>query len=299
MEETKVAPPATFADYKKDKHRWISLANGDFYPLILAEARLLYTPVLERFGEALRSSNSSEDLFRNIMKLKQDLRIQLLRVFRRYVSPATSVEMLKKKMDTETIIKEYGKDFRLLEDVLKAFDDRPIPDDPMCVLLWEYKDTGKKGYDLTESFFELFQALYPDFTITGPKRAGKDVLVGTIFKDYSTPGSPVDFVIYDTDGKTVLAIGLARYDGDRGGSQEDDRIGQYKNTASEILGYASTKKLPVKIIFLNDGPGMLLGSMWDDYAQIEKDWAGRAQIVTLKMVPERITREWLLSPVEF
>lgn len=37
----------SFADYKQDNHTWITLATGEFYPDILGNACLLYTPVLE------------------------------------------------------------------------------------------------------------------------------------------------------------------------------------------------------------------------------------------------------------
>ena len=53
----------------------------------------------------------------------------------------------------------------------------------------------------------------------------------------------------------LLAIGLARYDSDRGGAQEDDRTGGYQNCADEILNYAKKHKLRTKVIFINDGPG--------------------------------------------
>ena len=106
---------------------------------------------------------------------------------------------------------------------------------------------------------------------------------------------PVDFVVYDEGRKTPLAIGLARYDSDRGGTQEDDRTGGYRDCAREILTYAAAHVLPTKVIFLNDGPGLLLGSMWRDYAQLEADWNGKVMVTTLRMVPERISLEWLTS----
>jgi hypothetical protein len=71
-----------------------------------------------------------------------------------------------------------------------------------------------------------------------------------------------------------MAIGLARYDSDRGGAQEDDRTGQYRDCAQEFFTYATEHHLKTKIIFLNDGPGLLLGSMWRDYAYIEDSWQG-------------------------
>jgi hypothetical protein len=90
---------------------------------------------------------------------------------------------------------------------------------------------------------------------------------------------------------------LARYDSDRGGAQEDDRPGQYRNCALEVLSYASAHDLHTKVIFLNDGPGLLIGSMWNDYGAIEQNWTGKVKVVTLRMVSERITTAWLRSRV--
>ena len=64
----------------------------------------------------------------------------------------------------------------------------------------------------------------------------------------------------------------------------------------ENLRYAEAQSLPrIKVIFVNDGPGILLGSMWNDYAYIEEQWPGRVKVVTLRMVHHRITPEWLRS----
>ena len=142
-----------------------------------------------------------------------------------------------------------------------------MPDEALCALLWEYKSRGQKGYDLTERMFELLRSKFPDLDITGPERAGRDIRLGEVFENYPKPDRPADFMI--KEGDDVLAIGFARYDGDRGGAQEDDRTGGNRNAANELLGYAKGKDLRTKIIFVNDGPGLLLGSMWDDYAYIE------------------------------
>jgi hypothetical protein len=284
----------TFAQYKKDAHNWITLATGEFYPDILVDACLLYTPVLEMFGRLVRTSESSERLFMQISEVRESwMRIQLSRVFKRYVSPGTPVEMLKKKSQAAQICARYKRDFRPIQEVQAAFSSRPIPDEPLCALLWEYKDRGKKGYDLTERFFELFKSHFPILPLTGPQRAGRDILLGEIFSEYPNPRRPVDFAIYNEEKSVVLAVGLARYDSDRGGAQEDDRTGGYRDCAREILTYAKQYDLPAKVIFLNDGPGLLLGSMWNDYAAIEEAWRGKVMITTLRMVPERITIEWL------
>ncbi|MBK8911902.1 MAG: bstEII [Chlorobi bacterium] len=284
----------TFAEYKTEAHTWITLAGGEYYPDILHDACTLYEPVLVMFGKILRSSESSIRVLQEIGQVPEGwMRIQLSRVFRKYVSPETPVEMLKRKNQIQEICERFGKNFRAINQVQRAFDSRPIPDEALCALLWEYKDRGKKGYDLTSRFFEVFRKNFPDFIIAGPEGAGRDIPLGEIFTNYPNPRRPVDFIIQH-QAKTV-AIGLARYDSDRGGSQEDDRVGGYINCAKEILRYADKHSLKTKIIFLNDGPGLLLGSMWDDYAAIESIRKNRVVVTTLRMVNERITKQWLLS----
>jgi hypothetical protein len=269
------------------------LATGEFYPDILIDACNLYKPVLELFGQLLKSSESSEKLFLQTVDVNQPwMRIQLARVFRKYVSPNTPVEMLKQKRKAEWICKEFGKGFRPVVEVQKAFLSRPMPDEALCAVLWEYKDRGQKGYDMTERMFELLRSKFPNFEILGPERAGRDILLGEVFEDYPKPDRPADFII--KDGETILAVGFARYDSDRGGAQEDDRTGGYSNASRELLDYAVGKDLRTKIIFVNDGPGLLLGSMWDDYSYIE-EVSDDIKVVTLRMITERITLEWLNS----
>lgn len=296
VKKTTKEKPKFFADYKADARNWITLATGEYYPDILEDACELYKPVLVLFGQLLKSSESSNRLFLQIAEQTDGwMRVQLARVFRKYVSPETPVEMLKQKSKAQKICDEFGKGFRPIQKVQAKFLSRPLPDEALCAVLWEYKDRGKKGYDLTERFFSLFRSTFPDLQITGPERAGKDVLLGQVFENYPKPDRPVDFVIYDDAKKEVLAIGLARYDSDRGGAQEDDRTGGYHNCADEILNYAKKRGLRTKVIFINDGPGLLLGSMWNDYAHLERSRSGKILVATLRMIPERITREWLLS----
>lgn len=285
----------TFRDYKEDAQSWITLATGEYYPDILPDACRLYEPVLVEFGLLLKQAHSSTNLFASIMETKnQWMRTQLCRVFKKYVSPETPVEMLKRKTDAAKICERFGHGFRNVVEVQKKFQSRPMPDEVLCALLWEYKDRGKKGYDLTERLFEIFRSHLPGLNVIGPERAGKDVLMGSVFKDYPKPDRPVDFII--SEGARVLAIGLARYDSDRGGAQEDDRTGQYREVAQEIIGYSDAHDMPnVKVIYVNDGPGLLLGSMWNDYSYIEEQWAGRVIVATLRMVPDRITEKWLRS----
>ena len=282
-----------FRDYKCENCNWITLASGEFYPDILTDACNLYRPVLELFGNILKSSETSEKLFLQLAEISQPwMRIQLKRVFRKYVSPNTPVEMLKQKRKAKWICEQFGKGFRPIVEVQKAFLSRPMPDEALCAILWEYKDRGQKGYDMTERMFELLRAKFPDLKILGPERAGRDILLGEVFENYPKPDRPADFIIKDQDN--ILAVGFARYDSDRGGAQEDDRTGGYSNAAREILDYAIGKDLRTKIIFVNDEPGLLLGSMWDDYCYIE-EVSDDIKVVTLRMIPERITLEWLHS----
>lgn len=286
----------SFADFKSDGANWITLATGEYYPDILKDACELYKPVLVLFGQLLKTSESSTRLFLQITEQTNGwMRIQLARVFRKYVSPETPVEMLKKKTQAEQICREFGKGFRPIQKVQAAFATRPIPDEALCAVLWEYKDRGKKGYDLTERFFSLFRSSFPDLVIKGPERAGRDILMGEVFDKYPNPGRPVDFVIFDKPQSEILAIGLAHYDSDRGGSQEDRGPASSETVATEILNYATKHRLRTKVIFLNDGPGLLLGTMWRDHANLERGSRGRVLVTTLRMVSERITREWLLS----
>ncbi len=290
----------SFADYKAEGNLWITLAKGQYYPDYLEDASRLYTPILEAFGQLIRSSSSSAMLFTQINDIKDGAtRTQLWRIFRKYVSPETPVEMLKRKMKASEILAQFGAGFRPIQEVQKAFASRPIPDETLSALLWEYKDRGDKGYSLTEQFFALFHSQFPDLPMAGPQRAGADIPLGKVFREYPNPKRPIDFVIYNSTGFTneeaVLAVGLARYDSDRGGAQEDDRIGGYKHCADEVLTFAKANNLNTKVIFLNDGPGLLLGTMWNDYAWLEQSWPGKIMVLTLRMVPERLTREWLLS----
>src|SRR6267378_3919136 len=171
--ETKMGPKS-FLKYKEDGANWITLAGGEYYPDILKEACELYKPVLVMFGQLLKKSESSERLFLNIAEVPDGwMRVQLSRVFRKYVSPETPVEMLRRKAKAAEIAKQFGGGFRRINEVHAAFASRPIPDEALCALLWEYKDRGRKGYDLTERFFSQISDYLPDLVIKGPVRAGK------------------------------------------------------------------------------------------------------------------------------
>ena len=282
-----------FTDFQKTAAQWITFASGEFYPDILQQARELYQPVQVLFGQTLERSDTSEALLSAIAEVSEPwMRVQLCRIFRKFVSPTLPVEMLKRKTALPTILAEYGNEFRALPEVHARFKERPCPDEVLCALLWEYKDRGKRGYDLTERFFRRFAVEFPQFKLEGPIRGGKDILLHNHLPGYVNKTRPVDFVIYRK--KTLAGIGFAHYDSDRGGSQEDSRIGEYRNAADEINRYLGGNPSGVKILFLNDGPGLLLGSMWRDYGMLEQS-GDNILVFTLRMMNQRFTKDWLLS----
>lgn len=136
----------TFRDFvPAERRNYITLSTSEYYPDILRDACRLYMPVLETFSQLLKRSESSSALFLNISDVaNQWMRIQLCRVFRKYVSPETSVEMLKQKSKAKQICKDFGDGFRSIQTVQEKFDSRPMPDEAICAVLWEYKDRGKK-----------------------------------------------------------------------------------------------------------------------------------------------------------
>lgn len=280
-----------FKDYGREKEKWITFVESDFYPNYLNAARAKYTPIFERFNKLLQAASSSQELFQLIMKESGKLRIQLLRIFRKYVSPDTSVEMLKVKSKTEKIIQEFGSRFRPIEIVRERFEPK---DKGLVAILREYEDRGRKGYEVSSTFFEWFRRIFSrrEFSIEGPERAGKDIYLDEVLDGYPRH-RPVDFLIRYRE--TPIIVGFSRYDSDRGGAQEDDRTSGYRGVVNEILDYSDKKNLGLKILFVNEGPGLLLGSMWGDYSSLEGIREKRVMVVTLKMLENRLTKEWMLA----
>ena len=107
-------PEKRFADYKAEGHVWITLSTGEYYPDILALACELYKPVLTMFGQILAEAHSSTNLFLSIATVKESwMFVQLARVFRKYVSPETPVEMLRRRSAARLICDRFGKRLKL------------------------------------------------------------------------------------------------------------------------------------------------------------------------------------------
>ncbi len=283
----------SFAEYESEKWKWITAFDAGFYPDHFPAALEHYEPVINRFRELASEAPSSIELLRTIQKKGKKMRIQLLRVFRRYVSPSTSVEMLKKIRDTDEICNAFGPLFRDIKLVRKNIAQQDY-DIVISALLYEHKDRGKFAYELTERFFHWFEETFigDEFQALGPRRAGKDLQLCKFLRGYEHE-FPTDIIITHK-GRPIVA-GFARYDSDRGGSQEDDRTGGNRSKILEILQHKTVEGAPVKVFLLNDGPGLLLGSMWRDYGELEGINCDRVLVCTLKMLEARLTRKWLLK----
>ncbi|BAY39033.1 hypothetical protein NIES2111_33830 [Nostoc sp. NIES-2111] len=94
----------SFKDYKSTASQYITFIDSEFYPDYLDEAKTIYGSVIEEFIQLTNTVNSSAELLISITEKPNPSRTQLLRVFRKYVSPDTSVEMLKVKKKISSII---------------------------------------------------------------------------------------------------------------------------------------------------------------------------------------------------
>jgi len=286
----------TFGDYQDEGQDWITFVEADYYPDYLEPAKEKYKDDMEEFGNLISRADTSADILRMINQgwtTTNKQRTQLLRIFRRYVSPDTSVEMMKKKKNESMVIDDFGHKFREIEKVRENWNNRPQPDKTLAALLDQHSDRGFKGYWVEEQVFQWFEKNFANgYNLEGPRGAGRDVSLSDVFSGYPH-NTPADFVLYGSNGDPEL-VGFARYDSDRGGAQEDDRTGGNANVVTNITQYSDEHDLDIKILFINEGPGLLLGSMWEDYARIE-DSAENIKVCTLKMLDERITEGWVLS----
>jgi hypothetical protein len=297
-EPTRCPPELPFLQLGQgsNPYRWITVYEAAFYPDRLDAAIVRYKPILERFAELVEGAESSVDLLRLIMDEQRLLRGDLLKLFARYVSPTTKTELLKRKGNTESVIENLGQRFRPLPEVRMKLRGRPKADEAIIAILDEHSNRGQSGYRLTEDFFRWFEAEFGDmgWSIEGPRGAGKDLDLRDLV-DNATKPMPVDFAICDPTG-TLRVIGFARYDTDRGGSQEDDRIGGNVDKLTEISAINRSRGLVIKALYLNDGLGLTLGSMWRDYGAIETVGDDTALVTTLKMAQAgRVSLAWLNS----
>ena len=201
------------------------------FPEVLADSQAKYADDIALFQKLIAASESSAHLLDQIRssKIPSQTRMSLLKMFRRCVSPVLDTEMTKKisKVATADLVSAYGATFKPIEKLKEQFAHLP-PEHlaTLAALVGEYDTRGQSGYELTELFFDWFEDSFKGgLTIEGPRRAGRDVELSTVFTDF-VGNYPCDFVIRTVEKEpVVLAVGFARYDATRGGAQSDDRTG--------------------------------------------------------------------------
>ena len=270
------------------------------FPEILVSCKTKYATDIANFKSLVATSPTSADLLKEIRstKFSANERMSLLKIFRRAVSPVMDTEMAKKikSVSTDNLIAALGHTFKPIETLNSQFANLTSDQEAaLAALIGEYDTRGLSGYLLTAEFFDWFEAKFPDiFSIEGPRGAGRDIELSTIFPKYS--GSyPCDFVIKDVKNKNILAIGFARYDSTRGGGQSDDRTGGNSDKVGKAKEFYNATGHKFRIVFVSDGPGLAHKDTWAEACNLDGSWEGNVRVSTLKTLDERITAEWLLS----
>jgi len=257
-----------------------------------------YGEFVELFSSLIMQSSSSAELLDKIRDpnvFKADVRMPLLKLFRRCVSTVIDTEKSKKLMNpTSMFVENYGHTFKDINLLKRQFSNMPDKDKyALTSLIGEYDDRGKQGYILTDMFFTWFEDLFSEtLTIEGPRGAGKDIQLQSIFDDF-TSDYPCDFVIKDLKSGNVLAVGFARYDSTRGGSQSDDRTGGNNDKVMKADEFTKSSNNKFKLLFLADGPGLTHRDTWEEACILDGKLNDRVRVSTLKLANERITEDWL------
>ena len=254
------------------------------------------------FQNLINQSRSTVELLsiiRDPRNFKADVRMPLLKLFRRCVSTVIDTEKSKKiRIPTSTFTDNYGHTFKDIHLLREQFNNLPIAYKySLTSLIGEYDDRGKQGYILTDLFFSWFENKFHQYLyIEGPRGAGRDIELSQIFTDF-VGNYPCDFVIKDKRTQTVLAVGFARYDSTRGGSQSDDRTGGNNDKVMKAHEYTKNGGRFFKIVFLSDGPGLTHRDTWEEACILDGKLNDRVRVTTLKTADERITLEWLYDGV--
>ncbi|NWA36650.1 hypothetical protein HX889_03205 [Pseudomonas reactans] len=278
-----------------------AIPSSRTFPEFLDQRLETYLPPIKKFCELVQESTTTFELLEKIRtpgNFNAQLRMSLLKIFRRCVCTVLDTEATKKvtKITTISLIEAYGdlfKDIALLKNQFSRITQSELSS--LAVLLGEYDDRGQQGYILSDLFFEWFEVNFKEkFLIEGPRGAGRDIELSSVFPNFS--GSyPCDFIIRDGFTNEVKAVGFARYDSTRGGSQSDDRTGGNSDKVHKAIKFNNDTGNKFKIIFLSDGPGLTHGDTWREACILDGSWDGNVRVSTLKTAEERITEEWLLS----
>jgi hypothetical protein len=259
-----------------------------------------YRGTIDLFCTMIANSQSSAELLENIRSktIDKDTRMSLLKMFRRCVSPVLDTEMTKKidKISTRSLVENYGMTFKPIDLLKQQFYD--INDDTkaaLSALIGEYDTRGQQGYILTGKFFDWFEERFMnDFTIEGPRGAGRDIELSSIFPEFEGQ-YPCDFVIRKSSSRELLAVGFARYDSTRGGAQSDDRTGGNSYKVAKAQEYCRNSGDALRLLFLSDGPGLAHNDTWWEACNLDGAWDGNVRVTTMKLNDVRVTRDWLLN----
>ena len=156
------------------------------FPEILAVCQTKYAADIANFKTLIATAATSADLLKEIRskKFTAPQRMSLLKMFRRAVSPVLDTEMAKKMgVPSERLIVSLGHTFKPIARLKEQFAClTPDQEAALAALIGEYDTRGQLGYLLTDLFFDWFQEKFKDvFTIKGPRGAGRDVELSSIF----------------------------------------------------------------------------------------------------------------------
>lgn len=278
-----------------------AIDNSARFPEILTILQKKYDTDISLFRKLIAASDSTATLLGKIRSkdLSASQRMSLLKMFRRCVSPVIDTEMAKKinKVSTENLVANYGHTFKEISLLKSQFLDLPIDQTAaLAALIGEYDTRGQLGYKLTDQFFNWFESKFGEvFTINGPRGAGRDIELSTIFSDF-IGGYPCDFIIRDKKNSEVLAIGFARYDATRGGAQSDDRTGGNSDKVSKARDYLALSKeirTSFRILFISDGPGLAHNDTWKEACILDGAWNGNVRVATIKSATTHVTEAWI------
>lgn len=270
------------------------------FPEILSILREKYSDAIDLFCRLIGESESSAVLLEKIRSksMDKDTRMSLLKMFRRCVSPILDTETTKKigKVSTLSLVENYGTTFKPIDVLKQQFAG--LSDETkgaLAALIGEYDTRGQLGYTLTGNFFDWFQDRFKgEMTIEGPRGAGRDIELKTIFPAFEGQ-YPCDFVIRKADTAEVLAVGFARYDSTRGGAQSDDRTGGNSYKVAKAREYCERTGDALRLIFLADGPGLAHKDTWFEACALDGDWNGNVRVTTMKLADVRVTKDWLMN----
>lgn len=257
-----------------------------------------YTSNILNFIHLVNQSTSSADLLGKIRisKLDKDTRMTYLKLFRRCVCSSLDTELSKKitKVSTEELVSNFGDHFLDIEELKKFFNSEFNKSHLMSLscLLAEYDKRGASGYQLTDLLFDELERLYPNIEVLGPRGAGKDIELNTVYPSFMGGRFPCDFVIRDKQTHKILAVGFSRYDSTRGGAQSDDRTGGNAQKVSKLREHCLATGEVIKVLFVSDGPGLAHRDTWEETLSLDESWDDNVRVTTLKTL-EEVTLNWL------